>query len=82
MPPSEWRRWKASVGPLTAQEDAHLVHMRRNGRSCIYAERTRQKQRVRQQETAVHLDQATAELTAAHAEIAALRQELFQWRGY
>jgi hypothetical protein len=80
--PGQWRKYKASIGPLTAEEETLVATMRRSGRSCIYAERTRQKNRVRQQETVVQLDQTLIELTAAHAEIAALRRELVQWRGY
>ena len=76
--PGQGRKYKASIGPLTAEEETLVATMRRSARSCIYAERTRQKNRVRQQETVVQLDQTLIELTAAHAEIAALRRELVQ----
>lgn len=82
LEPGPWRAYKGSRGVLTAKEEELLKVERRRQRSCIYAERTRQKQRVLHQEETTQLQQVQAQLAAAQAEIARLTSELHQWRGY
>eukprot|EP00729_Bicosta_minor_P023621 gene23621-12959_t len=82
LEPNEWKVCKASTLAsagivLTSAQEERLSAMRRQYRSRIYAERTRQKVKVKHQEEYTQLQ---AELATAHAEIARLCRELQQWR--